>query len=198
MNKVVKREISIRLRIIFLVLLISLAMTKNVHSQSYSVKRQSVNMKIEKGYFFVSGMYFISGLADEKLSITFPFPYGATYGEIDSLHIYDVIKSEFLVLEHRDRKSVRFSIEFDRTGEDLIQLYFRIKLLGNKAEYPFSKEEPANKIEKACFYLIAPTDLEASRFNYIPQDTIDAGLNVVYYWEFHDFSPNKDFEFRFR
>jgi hypothetical protein len=156
-------------------------------------------MKIEMGYFLVSGMYFISGIPGDKVSISIPFPNGVYYGEIDSLHIYDVAASDFIPVDKIDKKAVHFSISFDATGEFLLQIFYRLRLLGNKAEYPFYRDlHNENKIEKACFYLIAPTNLDAHRFNYIPKDTIDAGDNIVYYWELFDFSPMENFEFRFR
>jgi hypothetical protein len=167
-------------------------------AQDASFTRQSVNMKIDKGHLLISGMYFVSGPAEESSSISFPFPFGVNYGEIDSLHIYDVVKSDFITFDKKVRKSVTFTLDFDNKGKSMIQIYYRLKLLGNKAEYPFREDEvDFAKLDKACFYLIAPTEMNVRNFTYLPKDTIDAGLNVVYYWEMHDFKPEQNFEFRF-
>ena len=118
---------------------------------------------------------------------------------MDSLHVYDVFESDYIHPELQEGKNIYFSLDFNNTREYLIQIYYRIKLLGNIAEYQFSHNVSGNeKLDKASFYLIAPVKMNVRKFNYIPNDTIEAGENIVYFWEMIDFEPKGSFEFKFR
>lgn len=156
-------------------------------------------MRINNGYFLVSGLYFVKGTPNAYTTITFPFPNGPSYSAIDSLHIYDVTKDVYITPDEINARAVNFTIKFDESDEYLFQLYYKLKLLGGKAEYNFSmNEEAIESLDQACFYLIAPTELDVRKFSYIPKDTIDAGENTVFYWEMYDFTPEEKLEFRFR
>lgn len=191
-------RLSIVFRVIISVLLLSSVIPDSVQAQTATFKRQSVNMKLDKGHFLVSGMYFLTGNPGEKSTFSLQFPTGSAYGEIDSLHVYDVTKAMVITADSQDKKRATYSVVLDESGESLVQTFYLLKLTGSRAEYPFSLDSGKYfKLEKACFYLIAPVSMNVSKFNYTPKDTIDAGANVVYYWEMHDFTPTSSFEFRF-
>jgi hypothetical protein len=184
---------------LFMVIVGVFLLPEFIMAQSCYIKKQSVNMKIEKDLLLVSGMYYVTGTAAEPSTVIFPLPNGTYYGAVDSLHVYDVSNSDSINATLLDEETILFSLNFDNTSEYLIQVFYRIKLLGSIAEYPFSRNAGGTeKIETACFYLNAPVKMNVRKFNYIPKDTIDAGANVDYYWEMHDFVPKENFEFRFR
>lgn len=181
-----------------LVFVILLTISQHVYCQEFQFVEQSVNMKIDNGYFLVSGLYFIKGSPGEYTTITFPFPSGPAYGDIDSIHIFDVAKNVDIIPDELNDLAVNFTVKFDQSDKYLFQLYYRVKLLSNKAEYKFSLNEEAIKdLKKASFYFIAPTSLEAKRFTYPPMDTIFAGDNIVYFWVMYDFTPTENMAFRF-
>lgn len=181
----------------FIVLVLSIGI--NLHAQDFQFVRQSVNMRIDKGNFLVSGLYFVKGTPNAYTTITFPFPHGPAYSTIDSIHIYDVTKDSYITPDEINDLAVNFTVKFDDSDEYLFQLYYKLKLLGGKAEYKFSlNEEAIESLDKACFYLIAPTELGVRKFSYPPKDTIDAGENTVFYWEMYDFTPKENLTFRFR
>lgn len=160
--------------------------------------RQSVNMKIEKRHMFISGMYFISAEAGSENEVTFPFPSGPLFGGIDSVHIYNVSGDNEIEPEQIGRKDMRFPVKVDHTGGALVQVYYTLTLLGNKAVYPFSQNAlQGETLEKACFYLIAPASMGMEHSNYKLKDTINAGENMVYVWEMYDFCPKEDLVVRF-
>ena len=182
-----------------LVLLVLLISPGYAEAQTCYFTRQSVNMKIENRLLLVSGMYFVNSQDHQLSTVVFELPNGNNYGTVDSLSVFDVNSNKDIDSTLMEESHILFTLDFREKEEYLIQVHYRIPLEGNIAEYPFSSNTTTkNKLQQATFYLIAPTDMKVKNFTYNPTDTIDAGSNVVYYWEMLDFKPTGNFAFRFK
>lgn len=164
---------------------------------NHRFSEESVNLKIEGEMLIVSGMYFIVGEVGEKAVITLALPSGTGFGELDSLHIFDVLKDQPLEPASLNRKEMKFELSFN-SQQELVQVFYRIQLLGTRVEYPINHiTQGKEPLKKACYILFSPESRNPRKFSYAPTESIDAGANKFFYWEMYDFYPEENFEFRF-
>jgi hypothetical protein len=91
-----------------------------------------------------------------------------------------------------------FNLDFGHTGDQVIQISYRQKLNGNRAEYILKstigwKKPP----DHASYQLMVPSGIQISNFSVTPQDSIVTGQEVVYLWNKYDYMPSENLIFEY-
>jgi hypothetical protein len=169
-----------------------------VFSQEISFYQEDITMEIEEGYFTVHGSYNFSSIADQTTHFLYPFPSGPIYGKVDSIHIFNTNKAIKVKPTKTTDRAVLFRIELERGQTTEVQVFYRQKLLGNRAEYILESTRSWGKpLKEASYQLIVPKTLQVEVFSYPPQDSILTDDKRIYFWHMSDFLPAHNMEFTF-
>lgn len=180
------------------VLLIALGCTLNGMAQEISFFKENITMKLEREYFYVSGKYYYRSDSPAMMPLFYPYPQDPLYGRSDSLIIFDITNNSSITALDEDSLGARFDIAIQEEPELLIQVSYRQKLLGNKAEYIITTTQLWQQpMEQAYYQLIVPNDISITHFSISPNDSIVTELERVYTWEKFNFMPRKNLVFEF-
>ena len=84
------------------------------------------------------------------------------------------------------------------TGDQAIQISYRQKLLGNRAEYILKSTIGWKKpLDQASYQLIVPSGIRISSFSIAPQDSIVTDGEVVYLWNKYHYMPSENLIFEY-
>ncbi len=183
---------------IIITLLIAFLATLNLQAQEFCYYKKSINMRIEQDGFQVAGLYYFKGKPNTKQQITYPFPEGPAFGNVDSIYLYSVVGQEAIVPDRVNKHGIVFTIDFGDYDEFLLHVHYAQELRGSQAEFNFTCEGSREKpIEYADLHLIAPSGMNINGWSIPPKDTIEAGENSVYRWSMENYNPGKNLVFRF-
>jgi hypothetical protein len=169
-----------------------------IYAQDVSFFKENITMKIENGYFYVNGTYYLRPGGDTSIVLAYPFPPDSVYGKVDSVFIMDMESGQVIEPLDRRENSLVFRAGFGISDEVAILISYRQEIRANKAEYILKSTAAWRKpLEEATYQLIVPDSLRIVSFAYPPDDSIDTGQEKVYFWTKRNFMPliNMIFEF---
>lgn len=155
-------------------------------------------MKIENGYFYVSGIYHFKNDKGNAGTLFYPFPTDSIYGKVDSIYIFNLKKNEVIKPLDIKRSHFAFHVEFRDDPEVAIQISYRQKLLESRAEYILKTTASWGKpLEQAHYQLIVPAELKVLKFSIPPMDTTITSGEIIYYWQKYNYMPSDNMIFEF-
>jgi hypothetical protein len=181
--------------------LITFALTvfsRILSAQNASFYKEHITFKIEEGYFYVNGEYFLrsNNHSGNSIALFYPFPTDTIYSPVDSLLIYDANNSKEISNYNMKNTGVSFHLELDSLTTVFIS--YRQKLKGSQARYILTTTKQWGKpFEEVTYELIAPADLKISSFSYPPDNQQKIENNMIYYWRKVNFMPARDMIFTF-
>jgi hypothetical protein len=156
-------------------------------------------MRIAGDYFYVDGIYHLRCEDNTKIILSYPFPVDSLYGKIDSLFIFNLTSNEIIHPIVTYSHHVNFDLISGNEKEIELQIMYRQRILGNKAEYILQTTRSWGKpLEDAHYQLITSANTYITRFSLPPMDSIQAGEQTIYYWEEHNYLPVRNLIFEFR
>ncbi|MCF8459077.1 MAG: hypothetical protein K9H62_24345 [Bacteroidales bacterium] len=171
----------------------------SLDAQNLNFFKESITFKIEKDHFFVNGEYFLKSPKSGNHTLFYPFPVDDLYGEVDSVSIVDVGRQENLHPFNISTSGLFFSFIVDSLVETQLQISYRQKLLGHRAEYILITTQAWNKaLEKVNYQLIVAPEISITDFSYPPDKTVNIGNETVYFWTKYNFMPQKNMVFNFQ
>jgi hypothetical protein len=169
-----------------------------VSGQGFRFYKENITMKIEKDYFHVTGIYYLKSDGNKSEVLVYPYPVDSLYGTVDSICIYSMTSNTIIKPNKTDRDKTVFTLGFGHNPDQDIQISYRQKLLGNRAEYILKStigwREP---LDQANYQLIVQSGMLITRFSIPPQDSIVTGQERVYLWKKHDYMPSENLIFDF-
>jgi len=183
---------------LIIVLLVSLVINTNIFGQPLSFYKENITMKIEKEHFYVNGIYYLDNINNDIRSIIYPLPVDSVYGPIDSLYIINLTSGKIIQPIKEDSNLVVFKVDFSKHNKIEIQISYRQKLFGNRAEYILNSTLAWKKpIGQVNYQLIVPAEIEIQDFSIQPDDLIINTNSTVYYWEKYNYLPSENLIFDF-
>lgn len=162
-------------------------------AQDLNFYKESISFKIEEGWFYVSGEYFLKSTDSSKKLLFYPFPTDSIYGEVDSVLIFDLSREEKIEAFKISDRGLYFNFMADSLVKTRLQISYRQKLLGNRAEYILLTTRAWGKaFEKANYQLIVPPGIEVTGFSYSPDKKVRIDGETIYFWTKYSFMPDKN------
>lgn len=166
--------------------------------QGYSFWKEDITMRIDREYFYVSGIYFINSEEKDTLILSYPFPIDSLYGAVDSLFIFNLTTESQIFPFRQNRQSAAFVLDFSLEKEMVLQISYRQKLLSKRAEYILlTTKSWQGSFEKANYQLIVPLGMQITHFSIAPGDYQSTDRSEVFYWEYYNYFPEKNMIFEF-
>lgn len=174
-------------------------MINGLWAQDLSFYRENISMKIDRKSFYVNGTYYLRGEGMGSKALVYPLPQDSVYGKVDSLFIYNITtQSQIIPLKTEDKKVV-FKVDFAGHDEIVLQISYKQKLLGNKAEYILESTLSWKKpFEQVNYQLIVSSGLKIDSFSIPPNDSLYISEEMIYYWDRGNFMPSKNLVFTFK
>jgi hypothetical protein len=174
-------------------------LTLSSKAQNTSFFKEHIIFKIDSGYFYVNGEYYLKNVdsSTNRIVLFYPFPTDTIYSTVDSLLLFNSNRN----LEITNYKTVKTGIIFNLETDSLTLLCisYRQQLKGNKARYILTTTQQWGKpLEEVTYELIVPADLTITSFSYPPDDQQKIDNKVIYYWSKENFWPMKDMVFTFK
>ncbi len=171
----------------------------NIFGQGLRFYKEKITMKIDKGYFHVTGIYYLTSDGNKPEVLVYPYPVDSLYGAVDSIFIYSITANKIITPLKTDMNKTFFSIDFNHNRDQVIQISYRQQLSGTRAEYILKStigwKEP---LDQADYQLIVPSTLHISSFSIPPHDSIVTDHEVVYLWNKHDYMPSENMVFEYK
>ena len=183
---------------VFLVLALIIPFN-NVFSQGFSFYKENITMKIEKDYFYVTGIYYLKSDRSKSETLVYPFPVDSSFGAVDSIFVFNLTTNENIMLKKIKTNYAVFKIDFSHNSELMIQIAYRQKLLATRAEYILESTISWKKpLDQANYQLIVPSNMHICKFSIPPQDSIITKKDIVYYWEKFNYMPSENLIFEYK
>lgn len=171
----------------------------NLSGQEVSFYKENITMKIDQGYFYVTGNYYLRTTGDKSITLVYPFPADSLYGEADSIFLYNLSSNRPIDSMVRKKNSILFKAYFGDIAEIIILISYRQKLLGNRAEYILESTKGWGKpLDQADYQLIVPDSKQVLSFSFPPDDSLHTNVETIYYWTRTNFFPTRNMIFEFK
>jgi hypothetical protein len=169
-----------------------------VSGQGFRFYKENITMKIEKEYFHVSGIYYLKSDGNKSEVLVYPYPVDSLYGAVDSICIYNMTNNPVIKPLKTDRDKTVFTLDFSHSPDQEIQISYRQKLRGNRAEYILKSTIGWRKpLDQANYQLIVPSGMHISKFSILPQDSIVTSQEKVFLWKKYNYMPSENLIFDF-
>ncbi len=158
---------------------------------------EDLHFTIEDEHFVVDGNYYLSNLSHKAVTqnLLYQFPY-ANMGKVDSLFIFDLVNNSEITNRIVERFGT-FSINLDPYSFGKYRVYYRQKITTNYCKYVFKSTHSWNRpTDSSRFQLKLKKEIKIDSLSYKIDSSIVNDNYNIYYWEFKNFTPNKDFEFK--
>jgi hypothetical protein len=167
-------------------------------SQGLNFYKENITMKIDPGYFHVTGIYYLKSDRIANEILVYPYPVDSLYGAVDSICIYNMTTNKLVKPLKTDSYKTIFNIDFPQAGEQVIQISYRQKLTGNRAEYILKSTIGWKKtLDQANYQLIVPSAFQISNFSIVPQDSIVTSQEIIYLWNKNNYMPAENLIFSY-
>jgi hypothetical protein len=166
--------------------------------QGLDFYKENITLKIDSGFIYVSGIYYLRNNTKKGASLVYPFPVDPHYGKADSLLIVNLAAGEFIKPLKIGTGGAQFRVGPTLTGEVALQISYRQKLLASRAEYILKSTAGWKKpLDQANYQLILPANLRITKFSLPPQDSIVTDHEIVYTWYKQHYLPVENLIFEF-
>ena len=168
-------------------------------AQDIEFFREDIKFEISDDYFIVEGDYYFCNVGEKTIMqvLFYPFPFGVEYCNVDTISVIN-LQTKLSVLRNFNYKGASFIIKIKPYGIEKYKIFYKQKLLGNKAEYILNTTKLWKKpLEKANYELLVDVNRIIDSVSYLPDSLAEIGNYHHYYWKKNDFMPDKDFEIYF-
>lgn len=156
-------------------------------------------MRIDSGYFYVNGDYYLRCKNARTFPLAYPFPEDSLYGKVDQFRIIDMDNGNVIEATRFSPSSALFPLALVDTNAIHLNISYRQALKGGKAEYILTTTAAWGKgLEKASYQLIIPESMEITVFSIPPDRQADLSGKRIYYWERVNYFPERNLRFLFR
>jgi hypothetical protein len=160
--------------------------------------RENITMKIERDYFYVTGIYYLQNSDDDRIVLNYPFPKGPEYGAVDSIFFFNLTSNDTVKILKSNPERIMFSLDLKVNEETALQISYRQKLNSNVAKYIIRSTHAWQVPLKVAFYqLIVPEYIKINQFSILPDDSLQTQHEMLYYWKKSNYMPKSDMIFQF-
>jgi hypothetical protein len=155
--------------------------------------RENITMKIEKEYFYVNGIYYLQNSDNDRIVLTYPFPEGPDYGNVDSIFFFNLTTNDTVKILKSNQERIMFSLDLKLNEETALQVSYRQKLKSNVAKYILKSTLAwQTPLEVAFYQLIVPEYIRINQFSILPDDSLQTQHETLYYWKKSNYMPQSD------
>jgi hypothetical protein len=166
--------------------------------QGFTFYKENITLKIHRGCFYVTGVYYFRNDNSKTEALIYPFPVDPLYGAVDSLFIFNTTTNQVIKPLKTGLDGMAFKVDFSKLREQVIQVSYRQTLLDHRAEYILKSSIGWKKpLDQANYQLIVPLDMRISRFSIFPQDSIVTDHEVIYTWKKQNYFPSENLIFEY-
>jgi hypothetical protein len=186
----------IRLISVLVFLIVLLSGTK---AQDVSFFREHITFRIEEGYFYVSGEYYLrrNDPSRDRIILYYPFPDDTLHSPADSIQLFDGNRNMNSIDYKKTGTGITFHLSLDSVT--VVFISYRQKLKGNQARYILiTTERWGEPLEEAVFELITDNKIHITSFTYSPDGIEQIDDKLIYYWRKENFMPLNDMVFTFQ
>lgn len=160
--------------------------------------KENITMKIDHGYFYVTGIYYLKSERNESEILFYPYPVDSIFGAVDSIYFYNMTTNQILNPLKTDVRGTIFNIDFGHYNDQAIQISYRQKLRSTRAEYILKSTIGwKESIVQADYQLIVPSAMRICHFSIPPRDSITTAHEIVYLWKKNNYMPSENLIFDF-
>lgn len=167
----------------------------SLYAEDLAFFKENINFKIDEDYFYVDGVYYFQNGSDNTLKrvLFYPFPQDSLYGKVDSIYAIGLKDSSNKIVKIND-KGAFFKINIMPQNDVAINISYRQKLLGNKAEYILvSTKKWGKPLKEASYILSIPKNVIVDSLSYLPDSLQSAHREHIFYYKKKNFMPQKNF-----
>jgi len=183
------------MKFLILSFLILIGISETSTAQNIEFFREDIAFEITDNYFIVDGIYYFCNVGEKSVNqiLYYPFPAGSDYGEVDTISVIN-LGTKSNVLRNFNNNGASFVISIEPYNIEKYKIFYRQKILGNKAEYILiTTKSWKNPFEKANYELMVDIDYVIDSVSYIPDSAAIIGDFQHFYWNKQDFMPDKNF-----
>ncbi|MFH1051838.1 MAG: hypothetical protein V1779_13030 [bacterium] len=159
--------------------------------------KEDLNFTVEGEHFVVDANYYFSNLGHNVVTqnLLYQFPY-TDMGKVDSFFVYDLVNNSEIPKRIIDRFGT-FYININPLSSGKFRVYYRQRITSDYCKYIFKSTQTWNRpTDSSNFQLKLKKDIKIDSLTYKIDSSIVMDDYNIYYWEFKDFTPKKDFEFK--
>jgi len=157
--------------------------------------KEDLTFELDKNFFTVEGDYYFRNLGDHDIKATlfYPISRDSILGVYDSAYVRGPFRQTESPITVMKENGFFFNVAVGENDTACYRVYYRQKLLGNKATYIFTTTNTWGKpLEEAAFQLHFPKDIRIDSLSMIP-DSLQENANVyTVFWKEKQFMPGKD------
>ena len=156
--------------------------------------REDINFKIDEEYFYVDGIYYFHNNSGNELKriLFYPIPQDSLYGKVDSIYAVGISDSINKIIKINN-KGAFFKVDIIPQGDKKINISYKQKLLGNKAEYILVTTKNWGQPLKIVNYTLdIPKNIIVDSFSYMPDSLKTVSKSHIFYYNKKDFMPKKN------
>lgn len=174
-------------------LLLACTITTVQAQHPVSFFEEHIDFVLDSANFSINGIYSFHNASDQPVNEHIVFPFADKTSGIDSIRIVNLNTLE-LIPFIRQESSVSF--EFSMLPNDTVDLnlFYRQKNAVKNTYIITSTQSWGKPLETAVYSLTTPIELSIKSFSYTPDSNKRDQGKRVYYWEKHQFMPERDFE----
>ena len=107
-----------------------------IYAQNLEFYREDITFGIKDKYFYVKGDYYFCNVGNDSVNslLFYPFAIDSNYGNVDSINII-MISDSSNAIQNISESGALFALKIKPYGSNKINISYRQKLLGKKAEY---------------------------------------------------------------
>jgi hypothetical protein len=152
-----------------------------------------IDFSIDNNYFVVNGIYVFTNNTSDQINQNIIFPFASESRVIDSMRLYN-LKTQQQISFQKQNKSIAFGIQILPHDTLEINIFYR-QPVSKKNVYILKSTQTWKKpLIKAVYSLTAKKDIKIDSFSFEPDTMKTENDKKIYYWEKHNFMPEKDFE----
>jgi hypothetical protein len=170
-------------------------------AQPLQFYKEDIAFEIRDGYFYVNGMYYFCNNGAETINqvLFYPFPAGENYGEVDSIGAYLNRDTGSNLMVRLTPKGGIITVNLEPYGTAAFNVFYRQKIVGNKAEYILTTTQNWNRpFESATYSLKIPENYRLFFSSYPPDSSEIENNTLFYFWNKTNFMPDRNMIFEFR
>lgn len=180
---------------------ISIIFPKILFSQGLQFYKEDLTFEIKDNYFYVNGIYHFCNNSNKEINqvLFYPFPIDSLYGNVDTVFAANTKNVNVNIITNKSQKGASFKINIEAYGIEKYRIYYRQKVVKNKAEYILETTQKWGKpFDNVTYTLIVPKKLEITSMSYIPDSNQTVNGKRFYFWNKKEFMPDKNMEFYFK
>jgi len=165
-----------------------------LYAEDLSFFREDIDFKIDETYFYVDGIYYFQNNSDNELKriLFYPIPQDSLYGKVDSIYAVGINDSENKIVKINN-KGAFFKVDIPPQKSRAINISYKHRLFGNKAEYILTTTKKWGKPLKEVNYIFSvPQKIIIDSLSYMPDSLKTIQNNHIFYYKKKNFMPQKN------